>query len=120
MTEKSLTAGGLGEQAASDFLRKQGWIIIQKNYRLKLGEIDIIAEDGDNLVFVEVKNYRADSLVNPLEAITYRKQGKLQRAAAVYLASRSIAAKNFRFDVVVVRHNKDNTLISCELFKNVF
>ena len=109
------TVGSKYEQAAGEFLIKKGYRIIAYNYRCKLGEIDIIALDGDELVFVEVK-YRASSRYgSPMEAVNYRKQNKIYMVANYYLMEQHISKyTKVRFDVVGIL-GKEITLI-----KNAF
>ena len=109
------TVGSKYEQTAGEFLIKKGYRIIAYNYRCKLGEIDIIALDGDELVFVEVK-YRASSRYgSPMEAVNYRKQNKIYMVANYYLMEQHISKyTKVRFDVVGIL-GKEITLI-----KNAF
>ena len=78
--------GRRGEAIAVSFLKRQGYKIIERNYRSKLGEIDIIAREKDNIVFVEVKTRRSDDFGLPQEAVSYRKQYRLTKIALGYLA----------------------------------
>jgi putative endonuclease len=109
------TVGSKYEQTAGEFLIDKGYRIIAYNYRCKLGEIDIIALDGDELVFVEVK-YRASSRYgSPMEAVDYRKQNKIYMVANYYLMEQHISKyTKVRFDVVGIL-GKEITLI-----KNAF
>jgi putative endonuclease len=108
-----------GEIAAVDYLRGVGYRILIHNYRSPLGEIDIVAEDGESLVFIEVKTRSTSIFGTPQEAVDRKKQSKIARAALYYLSERQIKRKNCRFDVVVVsvgagqRHK-------VELMKNAF
>ncbi|MCH8158067.1 MAG: YraN family protein, partial [Nitrospinae bacterium] len=70
MTEKRLAFGKAGEKAAVAFLKKQGYRILKKNFRTAVGEIDIIAEQGRTVVFIEVKTRSGDKFGHPFEAIT--------------------------------------------------
>ncbi len=99
------------ENIAVEYLRKQGYTIIQMNFRCKQGEIDIIATDENYLVFVEVK-YRADSHCgNPGEAIDFRKQKKIYRVAEYYLYNSRLSQDTpCRFDAVIIE-GEDVTLI---------
>ncbi|MBQ4533882.1 MAG: YraN family protein [Ruminococcus sp.] len=76
--------GKLGEEKVCGYLTGQGYRIIQRNFRIKGGEIDIIAENGFYIAFVEVKTRRPDSAVTGFEAVTKRKKGLIIRAAAEY------------------------------------
>jgi putative endonuclease len=97
-----LNLGEWGEKRAVKYLEKRGFVILQSNFRCRVGEIDIVARDGDELVFAEVKT-RADLLYGlPCEAVTERKQKQLARVAEVYLAGQSRADMRLRFDVIEI------------------
>ena len=76
--------GKLGEDSVSSYLKERGYSIVERNYRIKGGEIDIIAENGEYLVFVEVKSRKPGSLVTGFEAVNKRKRGLIIRTAAEY------------------------------------
>lgn len=91
------------EQRAADFLKEQGYFILQKNYRCRLGEIDIIARDRKYLVFVEVKYRRNDKKGYPGQAVTYQKQRTISKVAGEYLMRHSYNMEVLcRFDVVSI------------------
>jgi len=94
--------GRSGEDAAAALLRKEKFSILQRNYRTRLGEIDIIAEEEDVLCFIEVKTRRSSATGIPLEAVTPRKQRQIAKVAAVYLDRYHPQGKNCRFDVVSI------------------
>ena len=98
-----IRTGGAGEQAAAAHLRAAGYKILALNYRARPGEIDIVAADGDTLVFVEVKTRKSDAYGTPAEAVTYRKQGKLIATAQCYLKHHGLYDRPLRFDVMEVR-----------------
>ncbi|MDA8433467.1 MAG: YraN family protein [Nitrospiraceae bacterium] len=79
------TLGREGEELAVRFLRKQGFRILEKNYRTPFGEIDIVADDQGVLVFIEVKTRRGDSFGYPFEAVDRRKRDKIRKVALSYL-----------------------------------
>jgi putative endonuclease len=91
--------GNEGERAAARYLRRRGLRIITRNYRTTRGEIDLIARDGDTLVFVEVKTRRAG---RPAEAVTPQKQRRLTLAALNFLRRFELLEQRCRFDVVAV------------------
>jgi putative endonuclease len=91
-----------GEDAAADLLRRKGFEIISRNVRTAFGEIDLVALDGDTVVFVEVKARRG---ANGLEAVDARKQFRLSRLALAYLARAGWTLRPARFDVVAVDSN---------------
>jgi putative endonuclease len=83
-------------------LETHGYRVVARNWRCPYGEIDVIAEDGSELVFVEVKFRRGIRLGSPEEAITPAKRHKLLLAAQTYLADRSLEQRPYRFDVVAI------------------
>ncbi|VAW39654.1 Endonuclease [hydrothermal vent metagenome] len=94
--------GRAGEDAAAAFLLAQGYRIIVRNYRRRFGEIDIIAEDGTVLVFVEVKARKTARFGNPFEAVDRRKQRQVSRVALDYITRHKEENRPARFDVVAV------------------
>lgn len=84
-TEKQIR-GALGEQAAVEYLRKNGFLIVERNYRIGHSEVDIIAQRYDELHFVEVKTRKAGSMVAAESSINEQKVRALQRAASAYIA----------------------------------
>lgn len=97
-----LRLGLAGERAAARFLQRLGYRIVARSHRQRLGEIDLIALDGDCLVFVEVKTWSSADSGDPSLAVDRRKQEKLSRAALVYLKRRGLLEQRCRFDVVSV------------------
>ena len=94
--------GARYEETAVDFLRQMGYEILERNYRDRLGEIDIVAEEGGYLVFVEVKYRRDMRSGDPAEAVTPRKQQHIRRTAQYYLYSHRCGDVPCRFDVVSI------------------
>jgi len=111
--------GQLGEKLVVSILRKNGYRILETNYRHKIGEVDIIAKDKDTLCFIEVKTRLSDEFGDGLEAITIFKQRKLIRLAQAYLLHRRLTDHNARFDVVSVLGDPDNNP-AVEIIKNAF
>jgi putative endonuclease len=95
--------GQEGESAAEQYLRHKGYRIVARNLRSSMGELDVIAEDGQVLVFVEVKARRTDAFGGAVHAVHRRKQEKLIQLAAQYLASHHMKDRLCRFDVVLVQ-----------------
>jgi putative endonuclease len=95
--------GQSGESLAVAFLEARGYTIVARNYRNRLGEIDIIARHDGAWVFVEVKARRSDRFGDPKAAITPAKQRKLSMVALAFLKSRGSTQTKARFDVVTVR-----------------
>lgn len=94
--------GNKGERLAARFLRRKGFKILARQYATRWGEIDLIALDGETIVFVEVKSRRSEAAGHPVEAITYDKQKKLTRMALAYLKRHGLLENSARFDVVAV------------------
>lgn len=107
-----MRTGHAGEQQAAVWLRTQGYIILEQNYRIPRAEIDIIAQAGDTLCFVEVKRRTQFVFGTPAEAVNRRKQAKIALAASHYLA-RHFPDQDppCRFDVVSVNPGGDLELM---------
>ncbi|KAA1420538.1 YraN family protein [Mumia zhuanghuii] len=94
--------GEHGENVAADYLQAKGMQVLARNWRCRWGEIDIVAQDGDTLVFCEVKTRRTTAYGTPLEAITPDKAARLRRLAGAYLADHDRCASRIRIDAVAV------------------
>lgn len=92
-----------GEQIATEFLQRQGYRIETRNYRVRQGEVDIIAWDGATLVFVEVKTKSNAGFGHPEEMVDARKQRTLVQVAMVYVQQKRVEYTALRFDVIAVR-----------------
>ena len=101
------TLGDQGETCAVEYLRRQGCHILTRNYRTKLGEIHIIADDHGTLVFIEVKTRRSSHYGLPAEAVHYRKQQKIIQTAYCYLHTHHMENHLCRFDVLEIYAMKD-------------
>ena len=99
---KSNIAGKFGEDCAAKFLEAEGYTIIARNFRIRSAEIDIIAQIDDVIVFVEVKARSSIRHGLPSEAVNFRKQKKIIRAAGVFLQDENFSDCACRFDVVEV------------------
>ena len=95
--------GQEGESAAEQYLRDKGYRILARNVRSSVGELDLVAEDGQVLVFVEVKARRTDAFGGAIHAVHQRKQEKLIQLAAQYLARHHLKDRPCRFDVVLLQ-----------------
>ena len=94
--------GRRGEDLAVEFLKENGYQILEKNFSTKLGEIDIIAQDHDTISFIEVKSRTDSTRGSPLEAITPFKRRKLSQAALLFLKQRNLFEAKARFDVITI------------------
>ncbi len=95
--------GRTGERLAADKLISCGYHILERNFRCRYGEIDLVAEDEHDLVFVEVKTRRGDACGRPEEAVTPRKQRKIIEVAGYYLDLHECWERSWRVDVVAVQ-----------------
>ncbi len=102
--------GNQGEELARRFLQEKGYLILDVNYRCRWGEIDIVAQDGDEAVFVEVRTRRSTLYGTPEESITEAKTQRLLATAQDYLQVRGQESKNWRIDLVSVRLGSDYRL----------
>jgi len=100
--ETTKARGNAGEDLAAEFLKQRGMTILQRNFRYDRGEIDIVAEDKGEIVFVEVKSRRTLNFGTPEEAITPQKEFYLKRTAEGYLLQRGLENGACRFDVVAI------------------
>lgn len=94
--------GRYGEDRACDYLQALGYNILERNWRCRIGEIDIIARDNDRFVFVEVKTRSADGFGHPFESITETKAARLRRLVAAWCESREVSGIKVRLDAVSV------------------
>ena len=99
---QKITTGKEGEKIAATYLKKNGYEIIEINFRCPIGEIDIVAKEKKDLVFVEVKTRKSIELGYPEQAVGMRKQKKMSQLALWYMQKRKITDTNARFDVVAI------------------
>lgn len=106
MKKNNRAVGTKYEKIAGEYLETQGYEILAYNYRCKSGEIDIIAKDGEYLVFCEVKYRHGESAGHPLEAVDFKKQRIITHCASVYLMQNGYTDVPCRFDVVGIMGEK--------------
>jgi putative endonuclease len=99
--------GDAGESAVAGWYEKQGYAIVDRNWRVRSGELDVIAQRGTTLVFCEVKTRRGSRFGSPAEAVTYAKQQRIRKLAIEWLRAHSRHANVLRFDVASVRPSGD-------------
>jgi putative endonuclease len=109
LTSKS--SGAWGEDLALRYLTRRGYRLVERNYRKRHGEIDLIVRSEETLVFVEVKLRRSTSFGDPLEAVTARKQATIRSLAEQYLAENQPDFDSLRFDVVGILATQTETRI---------
>ena len=110
--------GALGEKIAAEHLRRLGYKIRETNFRRPEGEIDIIAENRDCLVFVEVRTRTGSDFGTPEESVTATKKGKLISLALAYLQTHSHLPSLWRIDVVAIELDQDGRVSRIELIQN--
>ncbi len=118
MSKENLLLGKTGEETAVSLLKENGYKILARNFKTKIGEIDIIARDKDTISFVEVKTRHSDKFGLPQEAISSSKQRQISKAALAYLKDNNLLNKKARFDVISVILSGDEPKI--DLIKNAF
>ncbi len=118
MTAPKQQLGDLGETLAAEHLRRKGYKIIERNYRTRLGEIDIVAKHKGVLVFIEVKTRRSLRYGHPKGAVTAAKKRQISMVALAYLKKHHAMPCRARFDVVAVQTPEDNPKI--EVIANAF
>jgi putative endonuclease len=115
---KRRETGILGEKLAKDFLKKRGYRILEANYRCHEGEVDLIAEHKDSLVFIEVRTKKSTDFGSPEESITSAKKERLRAVASHYRQTHSNLPLLWRIDVVAVELNQKGKPSRIELIEN--
>jgi putative endonuclease len=110
--------GALGEKIAAEHLKGLGYVIRERNFRSREGEIDIVAEKDDFLVFVEVRTRRGSSFGTPEESVNARKKERLVTLAQTYMESRDDLPPSWRVDVVAIELRRGK-VSRVELIENV-
>ena len=100
--------GSEGEHLVRDYLTGQGYSVLDMNYRRGPGEIDVIARQGDTVVFIEVKRRADGRFGRPAEAVTPQKRGRIVRTAALYLQEKRLGDVCARFDIVELTPGRIN------------
>lgn len=115
----NISVGERGEKIAEEFLKNKGYKILEKNFQNKFGEIDLVAKDGDTMVFVEVKTRYSERFGKPEESVTPGKIRKIIKAGQFYRNSRNDLPDLERIDVVAVDLELSGKIKRVELIKNV-
>jgi len=110
--------GNWGEGVAAVRLEAEGYTIVARNWRCAAGEIDLVARDGETLVFVEVKTRRGRAYGAPEEALTPRKAQKLLQLGAQYVYEQSLGDVNWRIDLVAIELDARGLLLRCDHVRN--
>jgi putative endonuclease len=117
-TDRRRRLGRAGESLAARELERRGYRLLTRNWRCPAGEIDLIAEQGDTLVFVEVRTRRGDERGTPQESITPAKQAKLIEVALTYLQQQAAEDRDWRIDVVAVELSPRGELRRIDVIEN--
>jgi putative endonuclease len=112
------SVGRVGERLAANALEERGYRILERNFRCQSGEIDLVAQEGDDLVFVEVKTRRGTVCGLPEEAVNSRKARKLQEVAAYYLDAHQLPDCSWRIDVVAVQFSPSGRLEEIRIYQH--
>lgn len=94
--------GKFGEELAASHLERQGMVLLDRNWRCDVGELDLVARDHDALVICEVKTRRTTNFGDPAEAISMRKLKKLRECAYLWLVEKRVHPSSIRFDVIAI------------------
>ena len=111
--------GGRSEDEAAKYLAGLGYKVLERNFRTKVGEIDLIAKEGGTLVFVEVKSLRSTGFGTPELKVDWHKRRQIARAAMMYLTRKRLGDVPCRFDVVALSKGAD-TEYKFQLFRDAF
>lgn len=118
LNHKSL--GTYGEEMVAKMITDKGYTILQRNFRCRFGEIDIVARDGDTIIFVEVKTRRNKKYGEAEEAVDYRKQKKIRQVAEYYLMLNYSLSQKCRFDVYSVYLDENKNPWEIRVSENCF
>ncbi|WP_432986756.1 YraN family protein [Dactylosporangium sp. CA-233914] len=102
MTNRNQLVGGFGERVACRYLVSQGLVLLDRNWRSRAGELDVVARDGPDVVFVEVKTRRSTRFGMPAESVVPAKVRRLRTLARMWLAANDVRCEHVRFDVISV------------------
>lgn len=122
----NLSLGARGEKSAENYLKRCGYLVLEKNFcnssGKRIGEIDIIAKDGEEFVFVEVKtrNITSGGSNLPEENINSSKLYKLNKAASFYISKNKLHSANYRFDAITILADSKNNTATLRHLKNIF
>ena len=111
MTAARQAFGQLGERIAERWLRRDGWVVVNRRFRNGRRDIDLVVRRDQTVAFVEVKARKGDDFGGPVEAVNWRKQRELARSAQVWIDRHGQSAEDYRFDVVGVLVNGDRVRV---------
>lgn len=120
MDRSRLNIAKIGESLAAKHLKARGYRILAQNYRARRGEIDLIARDGEFIVFVEVKTRRSLKFGLPQAAVTLQKQRQISKVALAYLQAQNLMDTPCRFDVIAIHLSPQLELLRLEQIESAF
>jgi putative endonuclease len=112
--------GRIAEDHAARYLESRGYRIRERNFRTRGGEVDIIAEQGGTLAFVEVRARTSSAFMSPMESVTPTKQRRIAHAASLYISTRERRERLMRFDVVEVHITPEGRVQKVEVTEGAF
>ena len=118
LNQEKKEVGQRGEDLAVDYIQNSGYTVLERNYRCKLGEVDIIARDNDTLVFIEVRTRSSIDFGLPQESINRRKRHQISKVALEYLTRKKLKNIPARFDVIAISLKGEKEKV--EHFKDAF
>jgi len=113
----NISVGRLGEDKAAEYLRSLGYTILCRNFRTRLGELDIVAEKNNIITFCEVKTRVGDAKGKPYEAVDQRKLSHLQKACQLYLLKNNIKSAKLSLQVISIELYNDLTIKQIQMFE---
>lgn len=116
----SRSVGRLGERLAEQHLLDHGAQLLERNYRIEYGEIDLLLEDEGDLVAVEVKTRDVEDLEQPEEAVSWRQLRRIVRAMGMYAADHDLFDQSWRIDVVVIVIQSDGSVLRMDHLRSVY
>ncbi|SEN14062.1 YraN family protein [Lihuaxuella thermophila] len=112
--------GQAGEDAACKYLTGQGWTILDRNWTTRFGELDLIARDGEQVVFVEVRSTSGGRFGFGFQSVDFRKQQKVRRLALAYVQQKRLEHLPIRFDVISVLLNRERVPLQIDHIEGAF
>ena len=109
--------GKQGEEITSDFLIKKGYKILCRNWHSRFGEVDIIAQKNNQIIFIEVKTRKTDSMGSGIESVTRKKINKIIRTGISYLNKNNIQYKSYKIEIVVLK--LENSSVNIKHYKSI-
>ena len=120
MSDSRKDLGAKGEKLAIRFLKRKGYRIIQRNYKCKLGEIDIVARQDGTIIFVEVKTRQTEEFGAPQYAVNASKRKQISKVALSYIRNNKLAEQSCRFDVIAITLTSESRKPVIEHIENAF